>query len=108
MVFFPLYLVCYCKFSGTIKVQEQHIYTNKYIAWEVVAKTGISGATNLVPSNPELLKRVNLQLIEIKQTGFPPLSDLVYTSVSGLDPHITVRAALAQIERVACSRNLPP
>lgn len=82
--------------------------TNKYIAWEEVAKTGISGASNLAPSNPELFKRIQLQLLQIKQTGFLTTSDLVYTSASGLDPHITVEAALAQIERVARSRNLPP
>lgn len=64
--------------------------------------TGLSGASNLAPSNPTLLKRIETAIEE----GTPPIADLVYTSGSGLDPHITLEAAQAQLERVADARNL--
>ncbi len=80
--------------------------TSKYSDWEEIAKTGVSGASNLAPSNPELLKRIQLQLEQLEQAGFPPTADLVYTSGSGLDPDITLEAALAQVERVARVRGL--
>lgn len=34
--------------------------------------------------------------------------DLVYSSGSGLDPHISIQAAKAQIQRVANARSLNP
>ena len=68
--------------------------------------TGISGARNLAPSNPDLLKQVQERLDQLQQAGIQqPTADLVYTSGSSLDPHITVDAALAQVERVALARD---
>jgi potassium-transporting ATPase KdpC subunit len=72
-----------------------------------ILKTGISGASNLAPSNPDLLKRVQTTTRTLKQTNLQPTADLVYTSGSSLDPHITVDAAKAQMNRVASVRNLP-
>lgn len=66
-----------------------------------VLKTGVSGASNLAPSNPALLER-------IKATKDAPSADLLYTSGSGLDPHITIDAAQAQVQRVAQKRQLSP
>jgi potassium-transporting ATPase KdpC subunit len=68
--------------------------------------TGVSGASNLAPSNPDLLKRVQGEVTSLKQTGIQPTADLVYTSGSGLDPHISVDAARNQIARVAKARDL--
>lgn len=68
--------------------------------------TGVSSASNLAPSNPELLKRIQSQIEQLEQAGIPPTADLVYTSGSSLDPHITLEAALAQVERVATARDL--
>ena len=68
--------------------------------------TGVSGASNLAPSNPELLKRIEAEVNRLEQVGISATADLVYTSGSGLDPHITVEAALAQVERVARARDL--
>lgn len=79
-----------------------------YSTKKEVATTGISGASNLAPSNPALRDRIQTQISQLKQAGIQPTADLVYTSGSGLDPHITLTAAQAQIPRVAKSRNLNP
>lgn len=67
--------------------------------------TGISGASNLAPTNPALSDRVQKSIGTLKQSGIKPTADLVYTSGSSLDPHITPEAAKAQIERVAKARS---
>ncbi|NJL82863.1 MAG: K(+)-transporting ATPase subunit C [Chloroflexaceae bacterium] len=78
-----------------------------YSVGEDAAPTGLSGATNLAPSNPDLIVKVGEIADNLRQAGINPTYDLVYTSGSGLDPHITVEAAQAQISRVAQARNLP-
>lgn len=80
--------------------------TVDYSQGEKAGKTGISGASNLAPSNPDLLKRIQAQATQLQQSGIQPIADLVYTSGSGLDPHITLEAAQTQLERVAEARNL--
>lgn len=69
-------------------------------------RTGVSGASNLAPSNPDLLKRIKEQSTSLEQSGIQPIADLVYTSGSSLDPHITPEAAQAQLDRVAKVRGL--
>ncbi|WP_293129479.1 K(+)-transporting ATPase subunit C [Microcoleus sp. bin38.metabat.b11b12b14.051] len=78
-------------------------------------RTGVSGASNLAPSNSDLLKRgnekdgfqgVQVEVARLSQAGIKPTADLVYTSGSSLDPHISVESARAQIERVAKVRSL--
>ncbi|GBE93076.1 K(+)-transporting ATPase subunit C [Nostoc cycadae] len=85
-----------------------------------VLKTGVSGASNLAPSNSALIerikgkddpdpsKRVEGDLNRLKKAGIQPTADLVYTSGSSLDPHITPEAAKAQVNRVAKVRGLQP
>lgn len=86
-----------------------------------VLKTGVSGASNLAPSNtavllrdnrkpsdPDLIKRISEDADKLKQAGIEPTADLVYTSGSSLDPHISRQAALGQIQQVAKARNLNP
>ncbi|ALF55080.1 potassium-transporting ATPase subunit C [Nostoc piscinale CENA21] len=85
-----------------------------------VLKTGVSGASNLAPSNSALIerikgkddpdpsKRVEGDLNRLKTAGIQPTADLVYTSGSSLDPHITPEAAKAQVNRVAKARGLQP
>jgi potassium-transporting ATPase KdpC subunit len=82
--------------------------TVKYSIATEVAKTGVSGASNLAPSNPELLKRIQVEVARLKQANIQPTADLVYTSGSGLDPHISIAAAQAQVRRIASVRNLNP
>lgn len=68
--------------------------------------TGVSGASNLAPSNPDLIKRINETVSQLQEADIEPTADLVYTSGSSLDPHITVEAAAAQLNRVASARGL--
>ncbi|KAF3886432.1 MULTISPECIES: K(+)-transporting ATPase subunit C [Nostocales] len=70
--------------------------------------TGISGASNLAPGNPALIKRISEEIAQLKDAGIQPSADLIYASGSGLDPHISVKAAREQLERVARARNLRP
>ncbi|MEA5552776.1 K(+)-transporting ATPase subunit C [Anabaena cylindrica UHCC 0172] len=68
--------------------------------------TGISGASNLAPSNPELNKRILEQNNQLQDENIQPLPDLIYTSASGLDPHISFEAIQQQLARVARARNI--
>jgi len=68
-----------------------------------------SGGSNLGPSNKALIDRVQGDIATLKEENaaapIPP--DLVTTSASGLDPHISPEAALFQVPRVAKARNMP-
>ena len=73
-----------------------------------ILKTGVSGASNLAPSNPDLLKRIKADISKFQQSGISTTSDLVYTSGSSLDPHITPESAKAQVARIAQVRKVEP
>jgi len=74
-----------------------------------VLKTGVSGASNFAPSNPDLLKRITETIETLKKAGVEkPTADLLYTSGSSLDPHITPEGARSQLPRVAKTRNIDP
>jgi K+-transporting ATPase ATPase C chain len=68
-----------------------------------------SGASNLGPSNKALIDRVQGDMDKLKQenSAVPVPPDLVTTSASGLDPHISPEAALFQVGRIAKARNVP-
>ncbi|MBD2570951.1 K(+)-transporting ATPase subunit C [Anabaena lutea] len=68
--------------------------------------TGISGASNLAPSNPDLTNRIREQATQFQDDNIQPLADLIYTSGSGLDPHISLKAARQQLARVARARGI--
>ena len=73
-----------------------------------VLKTGISGASNLAPSNIALIERIQGKdgFQGLQTAGIKPTADLVYTSGSSLDPHISLAGAKAQIARVAKARGV--
>lgn len=68
-----------------------------------------SGGSNLGPSNPALVEIVKSRIEFLRKNGITdklvPL-DLVTASASGLDPHISPEAAIAQAKRVARNRRM--
>jgi K+-transporting ATPase ATPase C chain len=68
-----------------------------------------SGGSNLGPTNKALIERVQGDVDKLKQENpsAPVPIDLVTTSGSGLDPHISPASALFQVPRVAKARNMP-
>ncbi|MFZ1081670.1 MAG: potassium-transporting ATPase subunit KdpC [Candidatus Kryptoniota bacterium] len=71
---------------------------------------GASAATNNGPLNPALITEVSQRIHDLKQAdpsnAQPIPVDLVTSSGSGLDPHISTAAALYQLPRVARVRGL--
>jgi K+-transporting ATPase ATPase C chain len=69
-----------------------------------------SSGSNLGPTNPALLEAAKARakaLHDIDRGNTQPIPvDLVTASGSGLDPHISVAAALYQVPRVARARSL--
>jgi potassium-transporting ATPase KdpC subunit len=71
-----------------------------------------SGASNLGPSNPQLINQVSERMVAYRHFNDLPANasvpvDAVTASASGLDPDISVQNALDQAPRVARARRLP-
>ena len=67
-----------------------------------------SGGTNLGPTNKALISRVqsDAEALQKENPGVPVPVDLVTTSASGLDPHISIAGADFQVPRVARARGI--
>ena len=70
-----------------------------------------SAGSNLGPSNPALVDAVKARIAALTaadpEIKLPVPADLVLSSASGLDPDISVDAALFQARRVARARGIP-
>ena len=69
---------------------------------------GNSGGSNLGPTNKMLIDRMtgDVQKAQAENPNAPVPMDLVTTSGSGLDPHISPEAAAFQVPRIAHERSM--
>lgn len=59
-----------------------------------------SGGTNSAPTSKSLKERIDLR----KAAGFE--EEMLFSSASGLDPHISLKSAILQVEKIVKSRKL--
>lgn len=100
--------------KGDMDLIGQSFTTGKYFHGRPSAvgyNAAATGGSNKGPSNPEYLEQVEQRITEflsdnpaVKREDIPV--DLVTASGGGLDPHISVKSATVQIERIAKARGV--
>ncbi len=89
----------------TKPIQEEDLFQGR----PSMSGNSYSGASNLSLTNPELWKQVeerSKQASKFSPKGTLTPRDLLFTSASGYDPHISVQGALHQIPRIAQVRHM--
>jgi K+-transporting ATPase ATPase C chain len=69
---------------------------------------GATGGSNLGPRSQKLLDTYHERVAGFEKQGITPTPDLIASSGSGVDPHITPAAAYAQVDAIAAARHLDP
>lgn len=65
-----------------------------------------TGGSNLGPRSQKLVDTYHQRLADLHNQGINPTPDLIASSGSGVDPHISPAAAYAQVNTVAAARRL--
>jgi K+-transporting ATPase ATPase C chain len=97
-------------FHGRVSAYNYNTYSQEDIKQDKdgkIAYLGVSsGSANLAPSNPALMERVKKDMVEflkvhpiVKKEDIP--TDLLTSSGSGLDPHISPESAKIQIPSIS-------
>ncbi|QYX32911.1 K(+)-transporting ATPase subunit C [Sphaerospermopsis torques-reginae] len=95
---------------GQVFTSDKYFHTRpsavRYSQGSKARPTGISGGSNLAPSNSELTNRIIKEATQFEDENIQPVADLIYTSGSGLDPHISLKATRQQLTRVTQARGI--
>jgi K+-transporting ATPase ATPase C chain len=107
-VIYPLFMTLFSGLSSSVFLIGQSFQSERYFWSRPSAcnyQTLPSVGSNLSPTSRALQEEVARRRTTL---GARAPSDLLFSSGSGLDPHISIESALFQVERVAQARHLPP
>jgi len=96
---------------GSLRIAQE--FTRSAYLWPRPSAVGYdaaaTGGSNLSPANPKIAERARELLARPGMTDAGPVpAELVLASGSGLDPHVTLAAALYQAPRIAAACGVDP